>query len=307
MRRARTTPTNARSRSSRRTRVGGRTRTIRTVTATRTPITSTVRVTVRRRVVTSANPVAVVTLRSAKARPKSQVNRLAGPDAVNKTGPPLDTDENVPYPEEFQHRTFAITMARRPERWEGLRARYGPWSKYLVKWRATDGHGVSQRAWAKNNRVAKGCGMKRGELGCYDSHVRVWKHIVDNNLPYALILEDDANIRYRKDHSKKMTDALQEVSKMDKDWDLLYIGTGHNNNKRKIGNGLGKCRGCQGLFAYAVTLAGAKKMLAGALPFRVPVDVYVGRKADSGQLRAYCMLPRLCYVVPVRSDTANGR
>ena len=34
--------------------------------------------------------------------------------------------------------------------------------------------------------------MKRGEMGCVQSHRQVWKQIIDENIPYALVLEDDS-------------------------------------------------------------------------------------------------------------------
>ena len=32
-----------------------------------------------------------------------------------------------------------------------------------------------------------------GAIGCALSHLKIYKHVVDNNIPYALILEDDVN------------------------------------------------------------------------------------------------------------------
>lgn len=36
--------------------------------------------------------------------------------------------------------------------------------------------------------------LKHGEVGCYGSHLMAWRHIVENDLPYALVLEDDAAV-----------------------------------------------------------------------------------------------------------------
>lgn len=36
-------------------------------------------------------------------------------------------------------------------------------------------------------------------IGCFLSHRKCWQYVVDNDLPYALILEDDAGITH---HSK---------------------------------------------------------------------------------------------------------
>lgn len=236
--------------------------------------------------------------------PQRTRNRLAGAAAVNSTGPAIDDDPSIPWPDEFKY-TFAISMPTRPERWEGLKARFGKWAGKVRYWRATNGANINKRKWAREGKIVGNCPMGRGQIGCHDSHVRIWAYMVTKQIPYALIMEDDANIRHRWDHYNRMRATLDELNMRDPAWDMLYVGTGANNPRRAIGPNLGRCRGCQGLFAYVLTLSGAKKLMRHARPYRIPVDVLVGNLADNGTINAYCMHPRLCYVVPVRSDTAG--
>lgn len=37
----------------------------------------------------------------------------------------------------------------------------------------------------------KNCSLTKGEIGCFLSHVSLWKKIIDNNLSYMAIFEDD--------------------------------------------------------------------------------------------------------------------
>lgn len=37
----------------------------------------------------------------------------------------------------------------------------------------------------------KNCALTKGEIGCFLSHLSLWKKIIDNNLPYMAIFEDD--------------------------------------------------------------------------------------------------------------------
>ena len=37
----------------------------------------------------------------------------------------------------------------------------------------------------------KNCSLTKGEIGCLLSHLTLWKKIIDNNLPYMAIFEDD--------------------------------------------------------------------------------------------------------------------
>lgn len=44
----------------------------------------------------------------------------------------------------------------------------------------------------KNIRIElKNCSLTKGEIGCLLSHISLWKKIIDNNLPYMAIFEDD--------------------------------------------------------------------------------------------------------------------
>jgi glycosyl transferase, family 25 len=58
--------------------------------------------------------------------------------------------------------------------------------------------GVDGLALPDNMRAefldGRGCVASKlivGEVGCYASHMRAWEHVIDNRLPYAMVLEDD--------------------------------------------------------------------------------------------------------------------
>ena len=36
--------------------------------------------------------------------------------------------------------------------------------------------------------------LRSGEIGCFLSHLEVWKHMIENNISYAIVLEDDSII-----------------------------------------------------------------------------------------------------------------
>lgn len=55
-----------------------------------------------------------------------------------------------------------------------------------------------------------------GVIGCGMSHKKAWKHIIDNNLTSALILEDDAAIN-------ELILKLDRITIPD-DWDIIYLG-----------------------------------------------------------------------------------
>jgi len=226
-------------------------------------------------------------------------NRLAGPAGLLATGPPL-TKEALTWPSDFK---AAFSISVRPLRWQGMQTRLGPWASKVQLWSGTNGQSIDVSQWSRSGKSSPGCTLKRGQLGCYDSHVRVWQHIVRNKIPMALIMEDDANIRYIKAHEQRINNTLAELKRLGTRWDMLYIGRSNGRSRKTISPTLNVPQGCGGLFAYVVTTKGAEIMLKHASPYTIPVDVMVSNLHDRGTLNAVAMSPPLCYVVPVRSDT----
>ncbi len=57
------------------------------------------------------------------------------------------------------------------------------------------------------------------EKACTQSHIELWKHIVDNNIEYAFILEDDAC--FRNDFLEKVNLFWSQV--YDEDWHMILL------------------------------------------------------------------------------------
>lgn len=64
-------------------------------------------------------------------------------------------------------------------------------------------------------------------IGIMRSHVKCWQYVVDNNLEYAIILEDDANlcIDFRKEVEKRIK------STKPTEWDIMLLGCFLCNSK----------------------------------------------------------------------------
>jgi GR25 family glycosyltransferase involved in LPS biosynthesis len=62
--------------------------------------------------------------------------------------------------------------------------------------------------------------LNKGQCGCVDSHIRVWRDIVDKGHPVSLVLEDDARL------VNHFRDQLDDVMKnMPSDWDYVNLGS----------------------------------------------------------------------------------
>lgn len=151
--------------------------------------------------------------------------------------------------------------------------------------------------------------LEPGQLGCALSHLAIYKQIIEKNWQNVMILEDDIT----------MTVWISEVPKMlaslPKDWDVVWLGNSRSKWPRntcsiindppydlkdlqKISKYIYKFPGKgdnfpMGLYAYAVSNKGAKKILE-EYQFKHPID----HLAKYESLEKYMVLPSViihCY------------
>jgi GR25 family glycosyltransferase involved in LPS biosynthesis len=90
-----------------------------------------------------------------------------------------------------------------------------------------------------------------GKQGCFLSHFKIWKEIIDNKIPYMVILEDDVMF-----HPKWKDLAPEYFQNTPKNFDVLYLGAQFEfNSKFHIDIGPVFCT-----HAMVVTYNGAKKL-----------------------------------------------
>ncbi len=63
------------------------------------------------------------------------------------------------------------------------------------------------------------------QIGCFESHRKAWKRVVDEEVRQAIIMEDDADV----DLSLHMKKVAAFVAEAPSDWQVLYLGI--NNDK----------------------------------------------------------------------------
>jgi glycosyl transferase family 25 len=137
----------------------------------------------------------------------------------------------------------------------------------------------------------------KGALGCYMSHVSLWKKIVDENLPGLVILEDDAKPKTR-DTYEKLTRALENAPQ---DADYLFLMHNkickHNmlKNEAKHPGWVQLQDIVFGTMAQIVTNKGARTLLKYCFPIEMQVDDFIGVlsrvKKDNGEFKVYAYLP----------------
>ena len=109
-----------------------------------------------------------------------------------------------------------------------------------------------------HNNPTLSLGIPKGALGCALSHFNVLKYIIDNNIKYATIFEDDV-------HFHPQWKELSELylSKTPSDFDVIFIGNGIDNlRKDSFNNNVSiiTTESCFCTHCYFVTNKGAKQL-----------------------------------------------
>lgn len=86
--------------------------------------------------------------------------------------------------------------------------------------------------------------LTSGELACFMSHVSLWKKMVDENIPYMAIFEDDVFLGEKADEVLNSSDWIQNT------WDIIkleafsqYVLHDKKGSNLKIGRTLHRLRG----------------------------------------------------------------
>lgn len=149
------------------------------------------------------------------------------------------------------------------------------------------------------------------EYGCAISHLNIYKQIVERNIPFALVLEDDAVL---VDGYEEVIFKLEEqVSKID--FDVLYLNYNDRLNSFSPLKYFYKTKDEKNVYikrigipnwdwlfnrrkvvyrtsAYIISQKGARKILNKAYPIRLPSDRLLGLIAYNKMI-AYKLVPRI--------------
>lgn len=111
---------------------------------------------------------------------------------------------------------WVINLDRRPDRWETSRTRLNKINIIPKRFKAVDAEDPEFIQFYSNLPYPK---RKTGEVACYMSHKKLWEHIYNLDIPYALIFEDDLIIS-PKIGRKDIQEALDEST----GFDIIFIG-----------------------------------------------------------------------------------
>lgn len=143
--------------------------------------------------------------------------------------------------------------------------------------------------------------MLLGEIGCALSHKKIYNKIISENLPYAMIFEDDVIIE------KGFNKVIKSILRSDLNWELILLGH-HKDISKGLSTPLSIWHRYDittdsslnrladfgfGTYGYMITIEGAKKLIAALDVIYKPIDHYT---SNSNIINVYGLSPTVVNV-----------
>jgi glycosyl transferase, family 25 len=195
-----------------------------------------------------------------------------------------------------------VTLARRPDRWaNALNNLEQRGIKGAVRATAVDGQALPialvGRLLADPSAVERPLEqylqLTRPAVGCFLSHMAIWKQFLATGEPYIFIMEDDAHAT--SDFNPQRARAV--MASMPADTDILLLGgTVMDGLAEATANpDFSRVYYYNGTYAYLLTRRGCRALLPRLLPLQTHIDNQISLElvADRHGLKVYCVEPRL--------------
>lgn len=138
--------------------------------------------------------------------------------------------------------------------------------------------------------------QRRGEYGCYMSHLKVYNLIKEHNHPgYSVVFEDDFDIK-TDDFVIKMAKITETINDYNPDFDLLYLGTNYENHGELIKDDIYKIDKGSNLFGAHAILVNNKsidKIIQNTQIIKVPIDVALQELCFDDKLTGLIIYPNI--------------
>ena len=208
---------------------------------------------------------------------------------------------------------FLINLDRHPDRLAAAQKRLSQVGVEAVRFPAVDGSALSPAARrAAVSRfhalLAHGCLYTPGQIGCALSHHAVYRRMIDENIPAALVFEDDMLLT--PGFSATLTAAKKAVDLARPQVFLFSDGTYPPLPHADGAFVRATCGDCAEV--YLITLPAARELLRVNSPMVVPFDSWT-RFSARGHIELYRATPATATqdhtfqsVVPINGRPANG-
>ncbi|EKE85248.1 glycosyltransferase family 25 protein [Idiomarina xiamenensis] len=177
----------------------------------------------------------------------------------------------------MNYKTLLINLDRSPQRLADATAQLDAIGMPYERVSAADGAALSdaERACFDVDKAQQRYhyDLTWGEVGCYLSHLRCWQKIVDEQLDYAIIVEDDLCL------SPEFADVPHVLAALQHPWQFIKLGNPFKPRQQHVIESqadfdlVSYDKAPSGTCAQVVSYAGAKRLLAARRTFFRPVDV----------------------------------
>ena len=132
-----------------------------------------------------------------------------------------------------------------------------------------------------------------GAVGCYLSHISLWKNLLDSDpsIEKFLIFEDDISFQ------PNFKDVFQNsiLPNIPENSDIIFLDVCRNFERieyNKIFDKIGNL--FFGLHAYIITRKGASTLLQKSFPIEIQLDSYISKYAELNNLNLYTSVVQIC-------------
>ena len=115
-------------------------------------------------------------------------------------------------------KVFVINLDSRSDRWQNIEKRLRSLRLPYERLRAIDGRSLTQEQYDYYNRDALQP-LKISEIGCFLSHQKAWRAVVNQDLETAWIIEDDVLFLKRV---ARLDAYIDRLTSFDRDWEFVY-------------------------------------------------------------------------------------
>lgn len=151
--------------------------------------------------------------------------------------------------------------------------------------------------------------LRKGEIGCYLSHLKCWDLILKTGKPYGLVLEDD--VVFTENFREEFNDVFHHIK--DIPWDIIGLGRRCKQSwfDKNCYEGTFIYKGAfypsivgYGAFAYIIKGTAINKLLETTFPISKPIDVVILEEQEKGNIKVISFLNDLVTVLDIiHSDT----
>ena len=125
--------------------------------------------------------------------------------------------------------------------------------------------------------------LSPGAVGCYLSHMKVWKALVESGEPFGIVFEDDVSF----DRQDVVQQVLRDIAEAPVDWDILVYLPDYFSYHYVPLEGYQHVLRWFGLHFYVIRAEACNLISPAMLPMSQQIDSELSDMAQAGDIKVY--------------------